>query len=106
MDVGITARHSEIPSSVADRARERVGALERFEPQATAADIIFDLDHGVSRAEIKLVTAGRTSVAHGSGNTFRAALDEAVERLTRQLRRRHDQRARRHRAADSSRETV
>ena len=99
MDVGITARHSEIPASIADRARERVSALERFEPQATAADVIFDLDHGVSRAEIKLLSAGRTSVAHGSGATFRTALDEAVERLSRQLRKRHDQRARRKRTA-------
>ena len=92
MDVTITARHCEIPGNVRERAETRLQTLERLESRATAADVIFDLDHGVSRAEVKLVMKGLTSVAHGSGSSFREALDAAVDRLTRQLKRRHDQR--------------
>ena len=98
MDVTITARHCEIPGSLRQRAEQRIASLGRLESRATAATVIFDLDHGVSRAELKLFTRGVTSVAHGSGASFREAFDEAFERLERQLGRRHDQRIARRRA--------
>lgn len=98
MEVTITARHCEIPASLRERAEARVRALARYEPRATVGDVIFDLDHGVSRAEVKLLIPGTATVAHGSGGSFREALDAAVDRLSRQLKRRNEQRIDRRRA--------
>jgi ribosomal subunit interface protein len=98
MNVGITARHCEITDTVRERAEKRLQTLATFAPKATAADVIFDLDHGVSRVEVKLL-GGHTTVAHGSGDNHKAALDAALDRLTTQLKRRHEQRITRRKAA-------
>lgn len=91
MDVTFTARHTEAPMRIRDRAEARLQRLARLEPRATAADVIFQEDHGDCRVEVRLRGPGHTIVAHGSAASFRTSLDQAVDRLSRQLRRRLEQ---------------
>ena len=92
MQVTLSARHAVVPESVRRRAETRLERLERFEPRATAADVLFTVDHGVHRVEIRLAGAGHVSVAHGAASGFQPALDQALDRLARQLRRRVEMR--------------
>jgi ribosome-associated translation inhibitor RaiA len=62
------------------------------------AEVEFDDDHGMKQVETRIFVAGSHSiVAHGTGDTFRTALDRSIDRLTRQLKRRRE-RVRDHKA--------
>ncbi len=90
MDVRISARHCTIPESTREVAHTRVARMTRYEPRATAAEVLFSDENAFKHAEIRLNLPGRSQLqAHGEAETFRSALDRALERLDRQLRRRH-----------------
>ena len=98
MQVSITTRHCNVPERTRLEAEERINRLQRFEPRLEDAIVEFDDDHGTKQVETRIFLAGSHSiVAHGSGETFRTALDRSIDRLTRQLKRRRD-RVREHKA--------
>jgi putative sigma-54 modulation protein len=112
MQVNITARHCNVPQKVRVAAEERLNRLERYTPRVANAVVEFDTDHGDKKVETRIFLAGSHSIiAHGSGETFRSALDKSLDRLTRQLKRRRE-RVRDHKgpklseAIDSRRTTV
>jgi putative sigma-54 modulation protein len=89
MDVRITARHCTITDSTRDLARRRVERVTRFQPRATAAEVLFSEESAFKHAELRMTVPGGAQLhAHGEAATFRSALDRAAERLERQLRRR------------------
>ena len=89
MDVRISARHCTITDNTRDHAQSRVQRVTRFEPRATAAEILFSQENAFKHAEIRVTVPGGSQVqSHGEAETFRSALDRAAERLERQLRRR------------------
>lgn len=89
MDVTITARHCTLPESLKAQTEERLNRLVRFEPSAQTSQVYFHEDAGAKHAEIRLSVGGRPQMqAHGTGDTFRGALDQAVARAESQLRRR------------------
>lgn len=93
MDVRITARHCSITDSVRDIAQTRVSRLSRFEPRITAAEVQFSDENALKQVEVRLSVPGTSMVqARGAGDSFRTALDRSVERLERQMRRRHSRR--------------
>jgi putative sigma-54 modulation protein len=102
MDVRITARHCSITDSTREFAETRVSRLTRFEPRVRAAEVLISDDAGSRHAEVKVAVPGASLMqAHGEADSFRAALDRAVDRIERQLRRRHGRR-RTHRATRTS----
>ncbi len=90
MDVRLTARHCSISDTLRRRTTERLEALTRYEPTLAAADVRFASDHGAPLAEVRLICRRSTLQASAGGETFQAAIDAAVERAERQLRRRRD----------------
>lgn len=91
METMVTARHCSISDTLRLRTLERLEALARVEPKVQSAYVCFVADHGTHRAEVRVHgTRGRTMVATGSGGSFRSALDAAVERMERQLKRRRE----------------
>lgn len=98
MNVSITTRHCSVSERTRTQAAERLQRLQRYEPNVAEAEVEFDDDHGTKQVETRIFVAGSHSiVAHGSGDTFRTALDRSIERLTRQLKRRRE-RVREHKA--------
>ena len=72
-------------------AEQRLKRLERYEPRVDNAIVEFDADHGNKQVETRVFVKGSHSIiAHGSGETFRTALDKSLDRLTRQLKRRRE----------------
>ena len=90
MDVRITTRHCSISDTLRRRTNERLEALQRYEPTLTAADVRFASDHGSPAAEVRLILRRTTLQAGAGGETFQTALDAAVARAERQLRRRRE----------------
>ncbi len=90
MDVRITTRHCSISDTLRRRTTERLEALQRYEPTLTDADVRFASDHGSPVAEIRLILRRHTLQASAGGETFQTALDAAVQRAERQLRRRRE----------------
>ncbi len=98
MNVSITTRHCSVSERTRADAQERLERLKRYEPRLDTAAVEFDDDHGTKQVETRIFVAGSHSiVAHGSGDTFRTALDRSIDRLTRQLKRRRE-RVRDHKA--------
>ena len=89
MDVRINARHCSITDSVREVAHARVSRLTRYEPRAAAAEIQFSEENAFKHVDVRVSVPGaEPMLAHGTGDSFRSALDRSVDRLQRQLRRR------------------
>ncbi|MEJ2216552.1 MAG: ribosome-associated translation inhibitor RaiA [Gemmatimonadota bacterium] len=93
MNVTVTARHCRIHDSDRERALSRVGRLSRYEPRMAEGDVIFEEEGAVRCAEVRVrVDGGSIRVARAESDTFRAALDLAVQKITRQLKRKRERR--------------
>lgn len=99
MDININARHLRVGESLRAQAQFRMDRLQRLENRITAATITFEVENTVKSAEARVAVAGGPPiVAQGDGATLRNALDSAMDRLERQLKRRRQRvRANRHR---------
>ena len=89
MNVTITARRCTLPDPVLRRTNDRIQKLARFEPRIIAAEVVYEFEHGVHKAEARVTIAGRPpAVARAEHQgSCGAALDRMVERLARRLRR-------------------
>lgn len=88
MRVQVVTRHCEVPLPVRARAEERAGRLVKYDSRLTAAELIFEEERHVKRVDGILALDGRDPiVARGEGDEFVQALDRALERLARILRR-------------------
>jgi ribosomal subunit interface protein len=106
MELSITGRHCTVPETLRARVAQRIQTLTRLEPRVDSAFVAFEEDHGVKRAEARVCIAGaQTMIAHGSGNTFPDAFRAAVDRLSRQMRRRVERRRSHHASKPSENET-
>ena len=84
--IRVTARHTEIPDELRERAEELVERVAKTAHRPQHAEVIFDADHGRKVVEIHMaLTRGRVKVAHAEADDFRSALDTAVQKLRSQL---------------------
>jgi len=91
--VQISARHCDVPADVLERTEALVTSLSKYSPRATAADVVYMEEKLTRIAEIIVhVDGGEPLVARGEGDEFRTALDEVMERISRQLRRQRERR--------------
>lgn len=89
MRVQIAARHCDIPDSVRQRTEEQISRLTRYDPGLLSAEVVYEEEKHTRKVEVILsVKRGEPVVAQGAGEEFRTALDKAVDRLGRMLRRR------------------
>lgn len=85
-------RHCEIPTPVRIRAEQRASRLLRYDSRLTAAELVFEEERHVKRVDGILAIEGSDPVvAHGEASEFVKALDQAINRLAKILRRRRDQ---------------
>jgi ribosomal subunit interface protein len=93
MDITITARSCTIPDSVRERAEARVDRLHRYEPRMSGGNVIFEEEGLERRVEIRATVDGApTQVAEGDGESFAAALDKALDRMARRLKKEREKR--------------
>lgn len=89
MDITINARHCTVPESLRNQAIQRLTRLDRIGAGITSATVIFDGAASSRRVEARLAVAGGPPVvSHGDDATLRGALDGALSRMERQVKRR------------------
>jgi ribosomal subunit interface protein len=108
MQITINARNGRLPDSLRNQAEQRLSRMERFDRRLTSATLVIDGAPNGHRAEVRIPTAGGPPlIAHAEAATLRAALDGAIDRVERQLKRRSERRvARRSRAGAAVRDAV
>jgi ribosomal subunit interface protein len=93
MDITMNARHCTVPESIRGQAQARLERLQRFDVRMLGATVTFSAESGVKQVDIRaVIKGGPPQLGHGSGPTFRSALDRAIERMERQVKRRRERR--------------
>ena len=102
MEVTISAIHGSIPQSLYDHAARLADRLERYGLRAPTMAVVFEKVAGICTAEVRFsMAAAPPMLARGSGPTYRNALNQAVDRIERQMKRTRDRRRTRRRAVAS-----
>lgn len=101
MEVTVSAIHCTIPESLHEHASRLGRRLDRYEPRAATLAVTFENPNGLRLVEARLTSAGGPPMlARAKGATYRAALNQVIDRIERQLKRRR-QRVRQGRRAFS-----
>jgi ribosomal subunit interface protein len=91
MDITINARHCKVPESLRNQATQRLARLARIDRRLTSAALVFEVENTMRRVEARVAVAGGPPIiGQGQGPTLRGALDNALDRLDRQVKRRRD----------------
>lgn len=106
MDVTINTRHCTVPESIRNQTEIRLQRTARFNPVVQGCTVNFNCEGSERQVEVRLHMKGTSPLlGHGTGGTFRTALDRAIERVERQLKSRN-QRFRNRRPPAHLQETV
>lgn len=93
MDIRITFRRGKLTDGFRKTVLERSRRLSKFEPRLIAVELLFDEDHGKVLAEGKADVPGVPPlIARAEESSHRAALDQVVARLSRQLKKERSKR--------------
>lgn len=88
MEIIVTNRHGEVSERIRDLVEERFRSLDRFESRVSRVEVT--LADEKNRWEVQaLASVDRAEPvhAHGQAREVRSALDQAVDRMARQLKR-------------------
>lgn len=87
MEITITTRGITIPDSVRRHTEEKLQRFERYETRPVSTHVSFGGDGSEKTVELRVTVAGGGQhLAHGTATSFRSAVDQAVERLVRQIK--------------------
>jgi len=88
MEIVVVNRHGEVPERIAGLVQERFRSLDRFESRVSRVEVT--LTEEKNRWEVQaLASVDRADPvhSHGEARDVRTALDQAVDRMARQLKR-------------------
>ena len=93
MKISITARRFEISDALRELVETRLTRLDRFNSRLAAVEVTLTDEKREKRVEAHAGIDGDVDIhAEAVGEDFRAAVNKVVEKLTRQLKRQHQQR--------------
>ncbi len=97
MHIQMTAHQCDLDAELRARATELAERWPRFESAISGARIVFEVEGRTHRVEA-IVSRDHQEpvVASGTGDDFRAALDQLNERVTRIIRKHHARRVDHH----------
>ena len=86
MRITVTARHTDIPDELRERAEAQVERIAKLAHRPQSADVVFDADHGKKLVEMQIfMPRGNVKIASAEADDFRSALDRAADKLRSQL---------------------
>ena len=92
MRVQILARHCKVPDALLSRTEEQIQKLSRYDPRVASAEVTYTEKKHLRKVEVVLrVDGAGPVVAHAEEREFRSALDRAIDRITRMLKRERQQ---------------
>ena len=91
MKTQVSILHHDYPGRLRELVEEKLGSLEKFFGHVISMRANLERQNDAHRIELVAnVGGGSVLVADVSGDTFATVLDEAVDRMSRQLKRHHD----------------
>jgi putative sigma-54 modulation protein len=94
MRLRISSRNVEIPTSIKGYISDQIEGLTRYFDQILDADVSVTQERHRHSVDVRLHVNGRSYQAGGVGDNLKVPLDEAVEKLRRQLKRHKDKQRR------------
>ena len=93
MQVIISARHFEVTDRLRQLVEERFSRLERFEPRVSRVEVALLDEKNRREVDAQVSVDGSAPLhAHAEAPDFRTAVDQAVDKLGRQLRKNRSRR--------------
>ena len=86
MNFKFTDKKVNLPDSIHEYARKKVGKLERFFKEDASASITFSIEKGRNQVEITVRTSGTIFRVSESTSDMHASIDSAVAMMERQIR--------------------
>jgi putative sigma-54 modulation protein len=87
MKIQFTARHFKSSKDQQEMIQSEIDRLERFYERITKCHVILDAEHKARLvAEITISTRGKTLVAKASSDIMGKAIDAAISKIERQLK--------------------
>lgn len=88
MDIQITSRHdTKTPASLKEMITKKLGKLDKFAEKFTSCHVILDSESVSKVVEVVMKGHNKTVTALAKEENIGKAIDEAVEKAERQLRR-------------------
>ena len=98
MKTQVSILHHDYPGRVRDLVDDKLQGLTRFFSRVVSVKANLERQNDDHRVElVASVGKGPVLVADAKGEAFRATLDEAIDRMSCQLRKHHDKQIDRHR---------
>jgi putative sigma-54 modulation protein len=86
MDIQITSRHSKASQTLQDTITDELNKVEKFYDKITSCHVILDNENEDKTVEITMHTQGHQVVAFAKTESVGKALDEAISKIERQLK--------------------
>ncbi len=87
MDLELTVRHHDVPDRVKTYAKNEIRKLSKFHDRIVSCHIILDSDKEGEAAEITLHIAGKDFVASDTTDDITKSIDNAVDKMEKQIKR-------------------
>jgi putative sigma-54 modulation protein len=86
MEIRITSRHEKASQSLQDTITEEIERLERFYDRITSCHVVLDMERGKQIMEVVMNMAGHTVAATAKAENMGKAIDSAITKVERQLK--------------------
>jgi putative sigma-54 modulation protein len=86
MEIQITSRHSKASQTLQETITAELQKLEKYFDKITTCHVILDSEHVDKTVEITMNTLGHHIVASAKADNIGKAIDEAIDRVSRQLK--------------------
>lgn len=97
MSIRITGRTGDVTTAMKAKAAAKVEKFSRFYDRITWVDVVLDVDRERNKVDMSAgLNQGQTVVGKAESDDMYAAIDLAIDKITRQLRK-HKERQRDHR---------
>ena len=90
MNIQITSRHQKVSAGVQDFIKGELEDLGKYYDKITSCHAILDKEHGEDFVEITCSILGKKIVGKGSGENLGKAVDVALEKVIRQLKKKKE----------------
>ncbi|MEN8151105.1 MAG: ribosome-associated translation inhibitor RaiA [Planctomycetota bacterium] len=97
MSIRITGRTGDVTTAMKAKAAAKVDKFSRFYDRITWIDVVLDVEHARNSVDMSAgLNQGQTIVGKAESDDMYKAIDLAIDKITRQLRK-HKERQRDHR---------
>ncbi|HEX2956716.1 MAG TPA: ribosome-associated translation inhibitor RaiA [Chitinispirillaceae bacterium] len=90
MEIQITSRHTKASQTLQDTLTAELQRMEKFIDNITSCHVILDSEHVDKTVEITMNVAGHQIVANAKADNLGKAIDDALIKTERQLKKLND----------------